>query len=366
MPAQIMKKLVHLIFYSAVILSFLNIPGQTLRQKWAIISDAGDKVTYVDTSSIRHADDQISVWVMETFRDSLQIQQGMPYVSRIKTQYLLNKAKRKYSIIGKLYYDKRGRLVGESSRPSFSVGGETFALSIDDNNHVLFILKNVLQYLGEDYSFYSVDNTKEPIILEKNNEKIEDKPDEDSVLTQDNSGIVRVELDEYKSNNRIKEAPKEEFDSSITAAAENDEQSRRLPQTIGDESVRIYDPISGESVRLRTEKESNPVLPSAPVPKEQPRKTETEKPPKRNTYNVSSEKNVTTTIFTDGTKYCFQVSSWKNKSIAERERDKLKAKGHNAFIVEAQPFGENRGTWYRVRVGYFDTLQEARSEQRKG
>lgn len=76
------------------------------------------------------------------------------------------------------------------------------------------------------------------------------------------------------------------------------------------------------------------------------------------TYNVSAERNVGRMIFTDGYLYCFQVSSWRSREKAESEMKKLKAKGYDAFIVIAN-LPELDGTWYRVRVGYFGSMEEA-------
>jgi DedD protein len=51
-----------------------------------------------------------------------------------------------------------------------------------------------------------------------------------------------------------------------------------------------------------------------------------------------------------------QVKSSANKNSADVWVDRLKTKGYNAFVVEADIQGS---TWYRVRVGPFDTRQDA-------
>lgn len=73
-------------------------------------------------------------------------------------------------------------------------------------------------------------------------------------------------------------------------------------------------------------------------------------------YNFYSERNIYGMIFTDGNKYCFQVSAWKNKKKAEAEVKRLKDFGHNAFYIKAEI--PNKGIWYRVRIGYFSSLKE--------
>lgn len=80
-------------------------------------------------------------------------------------------------------------------------------------------------------------------------------------------------------------------------------------------------------------------------------------------YNFNSERLVYKTIFTDGKKFCLQISSWKEKWKAEREVNKLKNMGHNAFIVKVNIPG--KGIWYRVRIGYFLTLEEAEKYNNK-
>ena len=51
-----------------------------------------------------------------------------------------------------------------------------------------------------------------------------------------------------------------------------------------------------------------------------------------------------------------QVSATQDRSAAQILQDRLKGKGFDAFIVEAEV---NSGRWYRVRVGRFSTSQEA-------
>ncbi len=76
-------------------------------------------------------------------------------------------------------------------------------------------------------------------------------------------------------------------------------------------------------------------------------------------YRFEIERNVGGMIFTDGYKFSVQVSSWRNKEKAESEAAKLKSNGYNAFVRETV-LPELDGTWYRVRVGFFDTLDDAK------
>jgi len=55
--------------------------------------------------------------------------------------------------------------------------------------------------------------------------------------------------------------------------------------------------------------------------------------------------------------YAVQVSSWKSKSIAISEAQKFLNAGYNAFIEKTE-LGD-KGTYYRVRIGGFNSLEEA-------
>ena len=81
--------------------------------------------------------------------------------------------------------------------------------------------------------------------------------------------------------------------------------------------------------------------------------------PSNNDYNFKAEKHIGNMIFTDGNKYCFQVASFRTYADAERVAQRFIDKGENAFVIEAnQP--DLDGIWYRVRIGYFETLSETK------
>lgn len=92
--------------------------------------------------------------------------------------------------------------------------------------------------------------------------------------------------------------------------------------------------------------------------------TDVKLPKNDSEYNYRQERNVRSTIFTDGQKYCFQVSSWKQKTQAEREVERLRRNGEKAFFVEANVPSKG-GKWYRVRIGYFNSIEEIENYIRK-
>ncbi len=69
-------------------------------------------------------------------------------------------------------------------------------------------------------------------------------------------------------------------------------------------------------------------------------------------------KTITNRIYFDGERYMVQSSSWKSKTIAEREVSKLRKRGFDAFIYKVY-IPAKGSTWNRVRIGYFNSRNEA-------
>ena len=81
-------------------------------------------------------------------------------------------------------------------------------------------------------------------------------------------------------------------------------------------------------------------------------------------YNASNEFPLAKNIWSDGNKYVIQVSSWKTEEKAEMMAARWRAKGHNAFVQKSY-IPKFKNTYYRVRIGYFNTLSEAKAYQKK-
>lgn len=104
---------------------------------------------------------------------------------------------------------------------------------------------------------------------------------------------------------------------------------------------------TGQQVLNETKKETKP-------------EEKTTKPDVKEKINVVKETNTGTDLITkQGEIFIVQVSSWRQKSIAESEVLKYVNKGYQAFIAEVNIPGRG-GTWYRVKVGNFNTLDEAK------
>ena len=60
----------------------------------------------------------------------------------------------------------------------------------------------------------------------------------------------------------------------------------------------------------------------------------------------------------EGRSYIIQVASFQDKKLADAFASNLRSKGYNAFVERA--FVEWKGgSWYRVRVGFFDSIERA-------
>ncbi len=81
-------------------------------------------------------------------------------------------------------------------------------------------------------------------------------------------------------------------------------------------------------------------------------------------YNTFIERNVGQMIFTDGNVFCFQIAAFRNRWRAEKEAARLLDAGENVFVVEAY-LSELQSTWYRVRIGFFSTINEAREYRKR-
>lgn len=71
-------------------------------------------------------------------------------------------------------------------------------------------------------------------------------------------------------------------------------------------------------------------------------------------------KHVGGNIYTNGLTYTYQVSSWKSKSIAEKDVMRLRSLGYDAYISVRNP--QSPTPWYLVRVGDYQSVQEAKEE----
>ena len=314
-----------------LVFSVFEIVGQTTGSKWEKVFEATDQTVYIDTSSIKQFENQISVLSVTYYKTPLMITSLNKEAASIKSQLLFNAASKKFTVIGTLYYDKNLKILGETSLPGFASSSETFSVPIEGNEAMMAVFNKAVNYLKSGLA----------IIEQKDFSKSGEKNKE--LLTADQTKKAKVELPKPTISDTTKAVDR-------VALYLN---KRDSVQRTSIESAKSK-PISA-SISLEDSKKRKEV--------KQPTIAEKKKPVV-DTKNVEPEfeTNLKSTIFKEGNRYSFQVSSWKNKSKAESEVIKLKGEGHAAFLAEGIVNGQ---TWYRVRIGYFNSLEETEQYMKK-
>jgi cell division septation protein DedD len=287
--------------------------AQAPNNNWEKLIELPDHYVFIDTTNIRLIEKQISVPALSIYKSPKLFDEIKKEATSVKHQLLFDYQAFKYTVVGSLYYDKLWRIIGESYTPGRSINTSLFALAIDSDQIMQAIYDRCVDFLNKK-----------------------------------NAGSESIE------NSKTKSGKKSEEIAPIIIKKDSNDSTKPIREYLTEKF--IDKKLSEESEPVVTE--SNPPPPST-VPAVVPREER-----KSDNYNIAGEKNIKGTIFTDGNKYCFQVSSWKIKSQAETAVKRLTNSGHNAFIVEAY-LPKKGGNWYRVRIGYFNTLEEAERYQRK-
>ena len=95
-----------------------------------------------------------------------------------------------------------------------------------------------------------------------------------------------------------------------------------------------------------------------PSRKEEPRKIVESK---KESLGTKVQKEKKTENLKSTGKYSIQVSAWKLKSKANYEANRLKKKGLDVKVVSVY-LSEKGGTWYRVMIGSYSTIDEAKKQ----
>lgn len=307
--------------------------GQAPGPKWEKVFESTEQIIYVDTSSIKQFENQISVLSISHYKTPQLITSLNKEAGSIKSQLLFNAASKKYTVIGTLYYDKNLKILGETSLPGFASSSETFSVPIEDNESMTAVFNKTVEYLKSglatiEQKEFSKSGEKNKELLEtdkKKNAKVEtNKPEEnDSTKAMERVALFLAKKDSVQKA-ALPGLPLKT--KNLETAAENSNIKREEKQSFILEKKK---PISDSKVN----EEENAI-----------------------------ETNPKSTIFKEGLKYSFQLSSWRNRTKAESEVSKLKREGHSAFIAEGSLNGQRR---YRVRIGYFNSLQETEQYMEK-
>jgi hypothetical protein len=278
------------------------IVAQIPNANWIKVFESTESTVYVDTSNIKKFDVQISALGYYVYPSPIEITEIKKQASFAKARILFNTELKNYTIIGTLYYDSNWKIIGETTLQSYTLGNVSVGEPIDSSKVMLAIYNKCLEKL-------------------------------DSVKTKP----IKIEF--TRSKQEKIEQPKD------TVKTERELLTAKFIDKKLSEEVNIAPPAKNEITTEQKPTKENYSISSS-------------------VYNFSVEKNVKGMIFSDGNLFCFQVSSWKVKSQAEREIKKLKMQGHNAFMTEIN-LPNRGGNWFRVRVGYFSTLQETENYQRR-
>jgi cell division septation protein DedD len=119
-----------------------------------------------------------------------------------------------------------------------------------------------------------------------------------------------------------------------------------------------------ESTGEDVTQEGEGVAPSTPIPEARQESPIMPPPTERQAESaVPASRQTAAALPPSGTgNYTIQVSSWETQAKANEEAAKLTAAGYPAYVAEGS-VGED--VWFRVRVGHYESLAEARSALRQ-
>jgi len=334
------KNIVKTYFLIFIILGVSSIFAQEITENWQIIKSNDYSDIFIDPDKVVEYGNDISVWVLEKLK-VVQLIDKSDEILSIKTHYLFNKMKKRYAEIGIIYYDSKGGIVNRSSKSSFNGGPSAFLTPITASAKTQIIFNTVISYMITGEIANVVDTASKNINPKNQTENTDEKSKvetvnninyEDKNIESVEANVEDINIEKEQSNHNTKE----DFTLKIPEQAEIKEIDQSgIPNT--KVSLNEIDKVQISN------------LPKIIVPEKE--------------YNAENERALANAIFTDGNLYCIQISSWKTKSYADREINKLLEKGFNAFIFSVKPKNKN-SIWHRVRVGYFDSLEEAQRIQK--
>lgn len=288
--------------------------GQS-NKKWQVIKEDSEKIIYLDTKNISEVGDQLSVWSMFVYKVMSKTDENGRRIGKVKNQYVINRSAKNFSVVGKLTYDEIGRIIKNNNNPVGPANQvKSEAVDISTDKDVELIAKMAEQFLKTGTLVAEVAPAEEETSDEEYAEEEEtyDSESEESMDVQPAKPVKKAPLIPVKTK-----------ENKIVFRRSKDKS----------EDIPSANPVSND------------------IPKARPAGSEAK-------YKVENEQVVRGVIFTDGNIFVVQKSSWKEKYKAEKAVKRLKQKGEKAFMTEAN-IPAKGGTWYRVRVGYFNSLSEA-------
>lgn len=160
------------------------------------------------------------------------------------------------------------------------------------------------------------------------------------------------------------DSPKTELPSNDTETV--DQMPQEQNGNPGDNNEVIQNDSKQPVTEAKNPQQVETVKNEVPKPKEKETSSEVQKPAVSSELyrTISGDKVAQGTIYTDGKYYTIQIGASRNKAVTEREVKRYRSQGHNAFILQVN-IPSKGGTWYRMRIGDFNTLQEAKNYKQK-
>ncbi len=335
-------------FITIIFIYIAIIHAQNVSKRWLLIEDAPNETIYIDQSRIKNIENQLTVWQLVIYKAPVAMDEFHEKIKKVKAQLIFNTLKNRYSTIGTLFYNVDDKIVGETNSPTSLGSGEKFSLPVQDGSPIAVVLQKTQELLTNGSVLPNQKNIISTTEVDRNDLPI---TNDDNVNTSD---IDKVPIENPSPGLDVSLSDENEGNNDEVEDSESDDNDSEIVKLLVPEikTRKIFEERKGTAGK-GDEAVGKSNVPNIKVPVK----------PKIE-YDVKNEKIARGNIWTDGNQYSIQVSSFRKKSVAQGEVDRLKRAGHNAFIVEAY-VAKFRRTYNRVRIGYFDSLQEARQYQRK-
>ncbi len=329
-----MRKLWLLIF---ITLLSTQLFSQFGKSSWYIIQEDEDKVVYIDTSRVSMQDENVSVWSMILYPEPFMMTSINENISKSKTKYLYNTIEKNFTVVGAMYYDATGRLLNTGTAVPLSSAADLQFIDVKGDP----TLQNIFEK-AENYARTGRINSEPSKVVEKLEEDVvfNNKPTDLEVNKKTSDPWGDDEDDDWG----FVDDGKDSWDDNETKIETKVADIKKIESVppVGNPSINTAGRVPVPSVQLDEPKKEEPLV---------------------LTYNDDADKALPGNFYTDGNLYCYQVSAWKNKNKAIRQADKLISKGYSAYVMEKY-VPKLRKTWYRVRVGLFKSLEEAKTAKR--
>ena len=396
-----MKKIVIILLF--LLTSFSCVSAKKFVKRWIIIRDTENKIVFIDTTSIRETDGQLSLWSLIKYKQPKEFVMYQGKVSKVKSHILFDTEQNRYTVIGALFFDKRARIIGESSTPTISGNQRIISSPVIAGSDMQILLDKAKEYvitgkLVMEMSKNIPDKKPKPFLVKKifEPEKVVkdtiinpfgDVPYK-SVLTEDSTIIgnsigseLRQELikpESEDSTSVITDSVVEIKKESVADSIGNyiGEQLKNMLKSEADSSTTKYltQPLTKPQLNVDTNLIGTPVVTkdrfdvgsNSNQIEQRSKKKSFEKgtnKPDNTSYNPDVEVQVSKKIWSDGNLFVIQLSSWRSKTKAETIVNKIKisdSEGISAFIF-GKYIPEKKRKYYRVRIGYFTSLSEAKN-----